>query len=182
MVAVLVVMGLVVWGLSRLSQVTVLPEQLPVLRVWLLPERASASSAAESCRLAPSPERVPCAAALAIDGDPETAWCEGVAGDGVGERLTVYLAEPAMIEAVRLKAGYQKDAERFEQNRAPTAATLLVGGTSQRLELVAEQAVFSELRLAEPVMSDSITLVIEATTEAPFAVTCISEMELQVQR
>jgi hypothetical protein len=182
MLAAVALIGLVVFGLGRLSQVTRAPSTPAVLRAWVIPARASASSTAESCQLGLGPDRVSCAAALAIDSNPQTAWCEGAAGDGAGERLTVYLDEPGEIEAVRIKAGYQKDEERFLANRAPTTMTVLVGQVSEGHTLEPALHTFSELRLPRAVRSDAVTLVIRETTEAPFEVVCISEVELQVQR
>lgn len=182
MVAAVVFLGAVVFGISRLSRVTSAPTDAAALRTWVIPVRASASSAADSCRLDPSPERVPCAAGLAIDADPQTAWCEGAEGAGVGERLTVYLESPAVIESIRMKAGYQKDEERFTQNQAPTRLRVLAADRSHAGVIVPALETFSELRLPHPVQSDAITIVIEDTTPGQFAVTCVSELELQIQR
>jgi len=181
LVVVILLLVAVIWGVSRLSQMTTAPSDVPALRQWTLPMRASASSANESCRRDPSPEKIPCAGSFAIDGDPKTAWCEGADGPGVGERLTVYLPEPATIEAIRLKAGYQKDTERFEQNSAPTVVTLLAGERSIRLPVEPILGTFSDLRLPVPIETDAVTLVIEAARAAPSPVTCISELELQVR-
>lgn len=181
MVAAVGVLGAVVFGLSRLSRVTEAPEGEPALRSWVIPVRASASSAEAGCIQEPNPEKVPCAAGLAIDADPQTAWCEGAEGEGIGERLTAYLESPAVIEAIRLKAGYQKDEERFTQNRAPTRLRVLAADRSYTDVIVPALETFSELRLPHPIQSDAVTLVIEGTTPAPFAVTCISELELQIQ-
>ena len=137
---------------------------------------------ANSCRLEAGGDRVACAATLAVDSDARTAWCEGMEGPGVGEQLTVSLSEQGIIEAVRLKAGYHKDEERFLQNQAPTMVTLTIGEWSEQMSLTPVLDGFSELRLPYPMREETVRLTIDDTTQAQFAVTCISEVELQVQR
>ncbi len=50
------------------------------------------------------------------DGDPKTAWCEGAAGDGVGELL---LAPFDPENELKIWVGYGKSPETFQANNRP---------------------------------------------------------------
>ncbi len=47
-------------------------------------------------------------AAAAVDGNPETWWQEGAAGDGIGEWLEIGWDQMAEVREIRLISGYQK--------------------------------------------------------------------------
>lgn len=62
----------------------------------------------------------------ALDGDPATAWVEGVDGDGVGQVLSwdVSALSSARAVKVRIRNGYQKSAALLTANGAPREVTL----------------------------------------------------------
>lgn len=60
----------------------------------------------------------------AIDGDPATAWCEGVAGLGAGESITLTLARPTDLVMAKIDGGYFKDDRTLTNNGRPRKATL----------------------------------------------------------
>lgn len=64
----------------------------------------------------------------ALDGDPKTAWVEGVDGNGEGQTLTIPLSEVKSARAVRLRVfnGYQKSKNLLDANAAPKDITVLV--------------------------------------------------------
>lgn len=49
-----------------------------------------------------------------LDGNPATAWCEGVDGDGVGETIVVGFKGIGTIDEVRITTGEAKDAASFK--------------------------------------------------------------------
>lgn len=59
------------------------------------------------------------AAARAVDGDVATAWVEGAAGVGEGERLWVRFDEPVLIEGFAFVPGYAKTDRLFARNGVP---------------------------------------------------------------
>ncbi|MFT5680772.1 MAG: hypothetical protein ACI8RZ_001678 [Myxococcota bacterium] len=62
---------------------------------------------------------------LALDGDQSTAWCEGVDGTGVGQSLSIALAEPELIEAILIHGGYFKSASLLAANGRIKAMTMV---------------------------------------------------------
>ena len=64
----------------------------------------------------------------ALDGNPKTAWVEGVDGNGEGQTLSIPLSDVKAARAVRLRVfnGYQKSAALLDANAAPAELTILV--------------------------------------------------------
>jgi hypothetical protein len=52
----------------------------------------------------------------AFDGDPTTAWCEGVDGTGVGQTLTLKLTKPVRIDGAFVLGGYFKSEGTLKNN------------------------------------------------------------------
>jgi hypothetical protein len=63
-------------------------------------------------------------AALAVDGDLKTAWCEGVEGDGVGQSLTLRWPKGHVVEAAEIWGGYFLDDRRLRSNGRIAAFSL----------------------------------------------------------
>jgi beta-lactamase class A len=57
-----------------------------------------------------------------LDGDPTTAWVEGVAGPGNGEWLRLSFAEPVTVARLDLDIGRDIDARQFAENNRLRAA------------------------------------------------------------
>jgi|GEM_PF-5109869 len=56
----------------------------------------------------------------AVDGDPATAWCEGVDGNGEGEILVVHLGNrPESVREIEIWAGFGRSASLHERNGRP---------------------------------------------------------------
>lgn len=55
----------------------------------------------------------------AFDNDSTTAWVEGVAGNGVGETITVQFDQPQTLYGITLKAGYTKSTKLLMANATP---------------------------------------------------------------
>ncbi len=51
-----------------------------------------------------------------FDNDRGTAWCEGVAGNGVGQTITLYIDNGVPFEELLIWNGYQKDRTAFTRN------------------------------------------------------------------
>lgn len=54
-----------------------------------------------------------------FDGDGRTAWCEGVPGDGAGQRLVLSITDGAPFDRILLFNGYQKSRTAFSRNARP---------------------------------------------------------------
>ena len=76
-----------------------------------------------------------------FDGDPDTAWCEGIQGNGEGEWIALYLGEIEDIGqftefGISVKTGYQKSYETLTRNGRPDTT---------RIELFADDVLLSTL-------------------------------------
>jgi hypothetical protein len=71
-----------------------------------------------------------------ITGSEEGAWCEGVAGPGVGEAVTIYQDPPMVIGSLTFKNGYAKSDQTFRANgRIKRARIDTSGGYSKEITL-----------------------------------------------
>lgn len=68
------------------------------------------------------------AAENVIDADPATAWAEGAEGPGVGESVTVELANPCLIDSLSIRSGYCRDSVVFRNNARPRKIKLVFLG------------------------------------------------------
>ncbi len=50
------------------------------------------------------------------DGDPRTAWVEGVEGDGLGESLTLTLTRPRPLSAIGVRTGLCRSPDLYRKN------------------------------------------------------------------
>jgi hypothetical protein len=73
-----------------------------------------------------------------LDGNPKTAWVEGVDGNGEQERITIPLTPLKSASAVKLRIrnGYQKSDTLFTANAVPRNVTITarspLGSTAPR--------------------------------------------------
>lgn len=53
------------------------------------------------------------------DGNPNTAWCEGVRGPGIGETITLHIDDGASFRRLQIANGYGKSQAVFQANGRP---------------------------------------------------------------
>lgn len=98
------------------------------------------------------------APANVVDDDAETAWLEGASGDGDGEWLELFLAQPAPISRLVVWNGYQKG-EHFSDNARLSRVRIDVGDrtfNADLLDIRGPQAV----DLPETVVADRVRVTI----------------------
>lgn len=59
---------------------------------------------------------------------PATAWCEGKPDEGVGQGITIELATPTQLDAIKIAAGVWKTARLFDTNNHITALDITLDG------------------------------------------------------
>lgn len=124
-----------------------------------------------------------------VDGDPATAWCEGVAGTGAGETITLRLDKEQKVFGVVICNGYTADYDLYTNNGMLTRVEVdfgngyLVRGSLDGYAYEGystEDLVYSNLNrieLDEPVMTDTIKITImEAERGNKYDDTCVSEI------
>ncbi|MCP4229784.1 MAG: discoidin domain-containing protein, partial [bacterium] len=113
----------------------------------------------------------------AIDGDPTTAWAEGVDGSGVGESLIIYFGETIEVRDIGLIPGFAKAPMVYRgNNRVESARFEFSDGTTmtRSFNKKAEVTIFD---LSNPVKADSVTITILGVYPGEnWDDTCISEV------
>ena len=150
-------------------------------------EAVAVGAATGSCEAPPSVDAAGNAIRYApvnsYDGDLSTAWrCNG---DGVGQTLTLTLAEPAEIGEVGLVPGYAKTdprsgADRYaENNRITRVRWTFSDGSSvvQELDGSATNRSLQSIRIP-PVDSDTVSVEVLASTRGPRNTIAVSEVRL----
>lgn len=119
----------------------------------------------------------------AVDGDPQTAWVEGVEGNGTGEWIRLPVTELESTSAVRLRiqSGYQKSKNLFRANARPKTITveLSPSKTTKQFELKDARG-WQEFTLGQPAGPlRAVTIRVDAVYAGTrYKDTCLSDLEL----
>ena len=117
-------------------------------------------------------------AGMAHDGNLNTAWNEGSAGDGTGEWIEIYAMEKQRISGIRIAAGFQKSASTYYQNRRPQNITLTLDDGSNYYAILDDVYGYQSLEFDKPVETKSLRITINSTyAGTDFNDCCISEVE-----
>jgi hypothetical protein len=106
-----------------------------------------------------------------MDGSNNTAWVEGVSGDGVGEYVQfVYNGTSSLtIHGVAIKTGYVKTATSFAENGSVRGMVMYVN-TSPVANMILERIRDEQVVSISPVTinpGDSVVLVIDSVVPGP---------------
>jgi hypothetical protein len=141
------------------------------------PEMLAIGGARASSELPPSGD-VTYEAANVLDGDEETAWSEGVSGDGVGEWIELELNGAGEVSRLVIWNGYQKG-EQFEDNARVDRVRIELGDRrfdADLLDVRGPQAV----DLPQTVRTDRVRLTIMSVHEGRrYADAALSGIELR---
>lgn len=139
----------------------------------------------------PPPPGVDCRPSSAYDGDVETAWCEGVAGDGSGESLTVtFNGGPYKVTRILIVAGYDKvrsdkHGDRWTLNNRPRKVRVALGGAFYECAVNPENHGFQSLSFPGSSQVEGVTLffddVLKGTAKTDSDL-CISEIQVYVEK
>lgn len=116
------------------------------------------------------------------DGKPGTAWCEGAAGDGRGETLTLQI--PRSVRGIGIVPGHVRAPWVYEANGVPTLLEIRAGGTSRRaVPAMADPTLYAEGLRVEWIDTNGLVGTVEialaaARRGAHAADTCIAELLL----
>lgn len=67
-------------------------------------------------------------AAMVLDGRDETSWQEGVAGEGIGEGISLYLDREYEVKYLAFKLGNWRSDDYYLQNNRPETLKITMGG------------------------------------------------------
>jgi serine/threonine protein kinase len=102
----------------------------------------------------------------AVDGQSDTAW--RVEGDGVGQYLQLAFARPLRVTEIQLIPGYAKidpfdGTDRFTQNRRVKRVRFEFSDGSQVEGAFADSPTLQAIRLATPILTNSLRIVVLET-------------------
>ncbi|WP_022660276.1 NADase-type glycan-binding domain-containing protein [Paucidesulfovibrio longus] len=116
-----------------------------------------------------------------LDGDPATAWAEGVEGPGEGEWVLFEFGRELLVERMGVRNGWQSEGS-FETNNRPASVRLVFSdGTEQRVSLD-ESADWQMVEVDK--RTASVRMVIDAvrkgTSELTYNRTCVSDVSFEL--
>lgn len=106
---------------------------------------------------------------------PVTAWCEGKPDEGVAEGITIELAAPTPLDAIRIAVGVWKTSKLFAGNNRITALEVTVDGKTTTVKPAATRA-WVEVPVRGT--ASSVTIKIGAIAKGKMNDSCISGIEL----
>jgi hypothetical protein len=118
----------------------------------------------------------------AFDGDPTTAWCEGKAGDGKGESITLTFPSEMDVRGVVVRTGFQKNEATFKSHLRP--ALLEVVGDDAVVHTVNGSKAFDDVVRSEALDLQSTKKItfrfadVDKPAKGASADACISEIQL----
>jgi len=122
-------------------------------------------------------------ASLAIDGNYETAWCEGVPGPGIGEWIELSAESKQRVDGIKIINGYRKSDEAYmNNNRIKTVTITAEDGFSESFVIPAgEWTWYVGIEFSVPVYTSWLRLTIDDVYpgDSDSEDTLISEIELR---
>lgn len=116
-----------------------------------------------------------------FDGSDQTAWCEGVAGNGAGERITVSFGGQAAPQRLLIKNGYAKNEGVYFDNARPRTVEVRTStGTAWRTQL-ANGTGWQQIALGGDWMEWVSLTIIDTYAGAKWADTCINEIQIDFE-
>lgn len=119
------------------------------------------------------------AAGLAIDGDLETGWVEGISGQGEGESLNLKLSETSVVKGFTIWAGYHKSSDAYGKNSRPKSIRVSFSDDSSMSFELEDSMNAQTFYFDNPVETESVIFTIcSVYPGTKYEDTVISEVEL----
>lgn len=116
----------------------------------------------------------------AIDGKSDTAWVEGVDGNGENEWIEFTLDGEYDVNGIEIANGYRKSSDIFMKNgRVKQARIIFSDGTSMDCELTDSAEGMQRIDFASAVKTNSVRLqIVSVYPGSKYTDTCISEVNI----
>lgn len=112
----------------------------------------------------------------AIDSDINTAWVEGVRGDGINETLRIAFHEKVKLKHLGIINGYAKDSRTYENNNQISVIEISAHSFKQQFPLL-KKLDFQKLNFDEEIITDWIQLkIVDVHRGKLYSDTAISEI------
>lgn len=112
-----------------------------------------------------------------FDGDPATAWCEGVRGDGKGESVTVTIQGGGPFRRVIVRNGYGKSEAAFYDNSRPRTVEIATDTGVLFQEVLPDNPSDYYLMLPGPAAYGQVRMtILDVYPSRKYADTCIGDI------
>ena len=114
---------------------------------------------------------------LAVDGNVDTCWSEGVKGLGIGENIEIQFNSTYKVNGLNIWIGHQKTQELFYQNARPTVIRVLGSDGSDEVYRLRDAFGGQRLNFRYPITVNKLKIVVvEAAQGTKYEDTCIAEV------
>ena len=114
----------------------------------------------------------------AIDNDTVTSWQEGAKGDGIGEKLTIYLSKKSNVKYISLWGGNWRADEQFRNNNRPKDVKISIGEKEYSVRL-SDGKKEKYIVFQEPIETNQIVFTFESVYKGVTSEDlCISEVKV----
>ena len=104
-------------------------------------------------------------ASRAIDGDLSKAWCEGAAGQGIGETLSIALDGTYAVTGMNIYAGFQKNQDLYDKNSRPQNITVTFSDGRAETVTLGDVNGLQTVLFSEIYNTDSVSITIDSVYE-----------------
>lgn len=115
-----------------------------------------------------------------VDGNPATAWVEGVKGDGVGEAFVIRFRATATVSRIHVMNGYNKNRDIFTKNNRVRSFVVTASGGESFDVSMSDEGGWQTIDLPSPVEANWIALEIGGVFRgSKYRDTAISELRIE---
>lgn len=112
-----------------------------------------------------------------FDGDPATAWCEGVRGDGAGESVIVTIQGGAPFRRMIVRNGYGKSEAAYLDNSRPRTVEIATDTGVRFQEVLPDNPSDHYLMLPGPAIYGQVRMtILDVYPGRKYADTCIGDI------
>ena len=116
-------------------------------------------------------------AMLAVDGNPNTCWSEGVKGLGIGENIEIQFNSAYRVNGMNIWIGHQKTRDLFYQNARPVAIRVLGSDGSSEVYRLSDTMGGQRVPFKYPITVNKLKLVVvQVARGSTYEDTCIAEV------
>ena len=114
---------------------------------------------------------------LAVDGNTNTCWSEGVKGLGIGENIEIHFNGNYRVNGMNIWVGHQKSQELFYQNARPTAVRILGSDGSNEVYNLNDSFGMQCVNFRYPITVNKVRVAVERVAPGnKYEDTCIAEV------
>ena len=114
---------------------------------------------------------------LAVDGNTNTCWSEGVKGLGIGENIEIHFNGNYRVNGMNIWIGHQKSQQLFYQNARPTAVRILGSDGSNEVYYLNDTYGMQRVNFKYPITVNKVKVAVERVAPGnKYEDTCIAEV------